>query len=171
VRGLFLGLSVIVASLPGGAWADEAPCTAPAGEFASWSDPAPLNSANYVSQLPEAQLLPGQTIELGLHPVDAVKFPVAPGKPGGNGGLVELTIAEAGTYRVALGTGAWIDLVRDGKAIESSAHGHGSICGVRKIVEFPLQPGKYVLALSANLELRSQVLVAKAPAGAAPLHP
>lgn len=176
MRGIFLGLSVlglsvIAASLPAVAWADEAQCTAPADELAPWASPAPLNSANTVTQLPEAQIIAGQAIELGLHPVGAVKFPVVPGKPGGNGGLVELTIAEAGTYRVALGTGAWIDLVRDGKAVESTAHGHGSICGVRKLVEFPLQPGKYVLALSANLEMRSQVLVAKKPAGAVPLHP
>lgn len=170
-RRIFLlvsGFCATVALVPAASAAEAPPeCTAPvapAGELASWASPAPLNSANYASQLPEAQIHPGQAIQLGLHPVGAVKFPVAPGKPGGNGGLAELTIAEAGTYRVALGTAAWIDLSQDGKAIESTTHGHGEECtGIRKIVDFPLKPGRYVLAISANLDMRTQVLVAKKP--------
>lgn len=171
MRAFFLGLSVLAGSglSATAAWAEEATpeCAAPAapkGELAPWSQPVPLTSANYDTQLPEAQMRVGQAVELTLHPVGAVRFPVAPGKPGGNGGLAELTIAEAGTYRVALGTGAWIDLVQDGKAVESTAHGHGEACtGIRKVVEFPLTPGRYVLAISANLDMRTQVLVAKKP--------
>lgn len=171
-RGVFLSMAALLATvaLPAPGWAEEAPpeCAAPVaptGELAPWSrEAAALNSANYVSQLPQAQIRPGERIELGLHPVGAVKFPITPGKPGSNGGLAELTVAEPGTYRVALATGAWIDLVQDGKALESTAHGHGEACtGIRKIVDFALTPGQYVLAISANLDMRTQVLVAKKP--------
>lgn len=168
-RSVFLLVSAFLAAAPVAAWADELPpecpvVVKPAGELAPWASPAPLNSANYVSQLPEAQLRPGQAVELGLHPVGAVKFPVAPGKPGGNGGLAELEVSEAGTYRVALSTAAWIDVAQDGKALESTAHGHGEKCsGIRKIVEFALTPGRYVIAISANAGMQTQILVAKNP--------
>ena len=70
----------------------------------------------------------------------------------------------AGTYRVALSSGAWIDLVRDGEPVASTAHGHGPNCtGVRKMVDFPLTPGRYTLQLGANGEAEMRVLVARLP--------
>lgn len=165
---LSLGLLAAVAppaSIGAAEASSECPApVAPTGEFAPWSQPFPLNSANAPSQLPEAQVRPGQAVTLGLHPAGTMRFPVAPRKPGGNGGLAELTVAEAGTYRVALSTAAWIDIVLNGKALESTAHGHGEPCsGIRKIVEFSLKPGRHVLAISANLDTRTRVLVAKKP--------
>ena len=66
-----------------------------------------------------------------------------------------------GTYRVALGAGAWVDMLRDGKAIASTAHGHGPACsGIRKIVDFPLTPGSYVLQLAGSPDANIPVLVA-----------
>ena len=65
---------------------------------------------------------------------------------------------------MALGSGAWIDVVKDGKAIESTAHGHGPDCsGVRKVVDFPLQPGSYTLQVAANGQAQLPLLVTRAP--------
>ncbi|ABE63535.1 hypothetical protein Nham_2757 [Nitrobacter hamburgensis X14] len=62
-----------------------------------------------------------------------------------------IDVREAGTYRVALDSAAWIDLVRGRQAVISIAHGHGPACtGIRKIVDFPLAPGLYTLQIAAN---------------------
>jgi hypothetical protein len=80
------------------------------------------------------------------------------------GGLIGVTVAQPGSYRVALSSGAWIDLVRDGKAVTSTAHGHGPACtGVLKMVDFPLTPGRYTLQIGANGGARMTVLVARLP--------
>lgn len=164
-RAGFLMISAFLAALAAPAWASECPApVAPTGELAPWTGPVPLSSASDAAHLSHSAIRPGQAVTLALHPADRVAFPAPPGKSGGNGGLAELTIAEAGTYRVALGTSAWIDLMHGGKAVASIAHGHGAPCtGIRKIVDFPLEPGRYVLAISANQDARTQVLVAKKP--------
>ena len=65
---------------------------------------------------------------------------------------------------MALGSGAWVDIVKDGKAIESVAHGHGPDCsGIRKMVDFPLEPGNYVLEIAANGQSQLPLLVAHLP--------
>lgn len=137
---------------------------APSGELAPWAEPAALSSAKDVSQLSSARLHVGQAARLALHPVEGVRFPAAPGKSGGHGGLAEVTIEQAGTYHVALSTPAWVDLVADGEALASIAHGHGPKCSsIHKVVDFTLQPGSYTLAISANKGDQAQVLVAKLP--------
>lgn len=154
---------------PVAAQADEAKgatCTAsvtPAGELAPWSNPAPLAAAGDAARAPV--VAPGQAAEVTLLPTPQVRYPLRPEKPGGSvsyGGLIGVNIAEAGTYRVALGSGAWIDLVKDGVAAKSVAHGHGPDCtGVRKMVDFPLLPGRYTLQLGANGTASIRVLVAR----------
>ena len=74
-------------------------------------------------------------------------------------------VARAGTYRVALGTSAWIDVVRAGRALPSQAHGHGPACtGIRKIVDFRLTPGRYVLQLSGTMATTLPVLIGRSEA-------
>ena len=63
--------------------------------------------------------------------------------------MLALDVREAGTYQVALSDGAWIDVLKDGTAIASSAHDHGAGC---KMVSFTLQPGRHVIQLSGNKE-------------------
>lgn len=136
----------------------------PSGPLAPWVDPVFISAAKDAAHLADVQLQAGQAARLHLYPMAEVRFPVPPGKPGGTGGLAEVTIAEAGNYRVALGTPAWIDLVADGKALTSIAHGHGPKCSsIRKMVDFALQPGRYTLMISANPGDHTQVLVAKLP--------
>jgi len=64
------------------------------------------------------------------------------------GGMVPIEVKKDGRLVVALDGGAWIDLVRDGKVVKSVTHGHGPACsGIRKMVEFEVTPGRYLLQI------------------------
>lgn len=158
-----LGLAALLTlTLPAGAYsAEPAPqCPqpiAPQGVLAPWSKPVPLSSGG--------TLAVGQAARLALLPAADLRYPLPPEKPaapGTFGGFVQVTIDRPGTYRVALGSAAWIDLVADGKALASIAHGHGPDCsGIRKIVDFTLQPGRHVLQLSGNAEAQATIMVVR----------
>lgn len=151
--------------------ADEHPqvaCTAlaaPTGALAPWASPEAIAAAGDAHRQPA--LAVGQAARVTLLPTPQVHYPLRPEKPGGSvsyGGLIGVAVSQPGTYRVALSSGAWIDLVRDGKAVTSTAHGPGPACtGVRKMVDFPLTPGRYTLQIGANGEARMAVLVARLP--------
>ncbi|MCW1429902.1 homogentisate 1,2-dioxygenase [Novosphingobium sp. JCM 18896] len=139
--------------------------TPPTGELAPWTSPIPFEAGSVVDTAPG--LAVGQAANVTLKPTPEVRYALRPEKPGGSvsfGGLIALNVAEAGTFRVALSSGAWIDLVQDGKAVTSTSHGHGPACsGVRKMVDFPLKPGRYTLQLGANGAPQMTVLVARLP--------
>ena len=106
---------------------------------------------------------PGKNIALTLQSVDGVTLLPLPRKPapGTFGGVYHVTIATAGTYRVALQNAGWIDLVRDGKSLTSVGHTEGPTCsGIRKIVDFALQPGTYTLQLSGAKTPQMRILIA-----------
>jgi hypothetical protein len=145
-------------------------CAAPAAlppALAGWTAKVGLASATQASGLDAAMLAPGRAANVALHPTREVSYVTQPEKPGGSvahGGLVALSIAEAGTYQVSLSSGAWIDVLKDGAAVVSSAHAPGPPCsGIRKTVQFPLQPGRYVIQLSANADPAIQVMVSRVP--------
>jgi hypothetical protein len=99
-------------------------------------------------------LVVGHAATLALAPAQSLTFtpPLnrAPA-PGSNGGTFPLVIEKAGTYRIALSDGAWIDLIGDGARLVSTAHSHGPACsGIAKIVDFALAPGHYEVQLSAT---------------------
>jgi hypothetical protein len=126
--------------------------------------PAGLEAWSVAPGMTGDVIAPGKNIALTLQPVDGVTFPLAPGRqPGAGtfGGVYHVTVATAGTYRVALQNGAWIDLVRDGKSLTSVAHMEGPACsGIRKIVDFALQPGTYMLQLSGAKIAQMRILIA-----------
>lgn len=145
-------------------------CTAPAtlpAPLASWASPVPIKAAGKADASKRAVLTPGQAVTLALLPTPKVAYPLRPEKPGGSvsyGGLVRFTVPHGGTWRVALGSGAWIDVVKDGKASVSVAHGHGPECsGVRKMVDYDLSPGSYVLQVAANGTDSIGLLVTRLP--------
>ena len=147
-----------------------AACTAPvapAGELAPWTSPVPLIAAGNEGRTSRVRLPVGQAARLTLLPTPEVRYPYRPEKRGGSvsyGGLVRVDVAEAGTYRVALSSAAWVDLVRGGSAVTSVNHGHGPDCtGIRKMVDYPLQRGRYTLQVSANGEQAITMLVARLP--------
>ena len=110
------------------------------------------------------RLKPGQAAHVALRDVATLRFAVKPGKvpePGSYGVVLPLAVKRAGTYRVALSQGAWLDVVRGGKALASTGHMHGPACtGIRKIVEFALTPGRYSVQIEGAKEPSATVLVA-----------
>lgn len=138
----------------------------PAG-LSGWAKKGALTSAAAASGLDAASISLGAAAIITLHPTRDVAYVTQPEKPGGSvahGGLLAVTIAEAGTYKVSLGSGAWIDLLKDGAAQRSGAHGHGPACSsIRKTVDFALAPGRYVIQISANADPTVAVMVSRAP--------
>ena len=134
--------------------------------YASWAAKGTAASARGAADLAKAQLPIGKAVEAQLLPTPEVNFPTQPEKPGGSvskGGLFQVKIETAGVYFVALGGGAWIDLIdKDGKASESVAHQPGVTCTtIRKMVDFKLAPGSYTLQVSAYNQEKLAVLVGK----------
>lgn len=88
---------------------------------------------------------------LSLHKYESLKYWVAPDRTPDvfkYGGMVPIEIKKDGRLIVALDGGAWIDLVRDGVKLKSVTHGHGPDCsGIRKMVEFDVTQGRYLLQI------------------------
>lgn len=158
-----MALGLIGLVLPAAAMAQTAPaaCTAPVmagGTLAPWNSPATLAGA---------ELTVGQAARVNLLPTPEVRYAAPPEKPADDasfGGVFALIISAPGTYRVALGTRGWIDVVSADGMIASTAHGHGPECtGIRKMVDFPLTPGNYTVQIAGSPEPESTVLVARLP--------
>jgi hypothetical protein len=138
---------------------------APPPALSGWSSKQDFAAAAKEDGLASAALTVNHAAAVTLLPTRDVSFITQPDKPGGSvahGGLLGMTIASAGTYQINLSSGAWIDLVRDGKSVLSTAHAPGPACtGIRKTVQFPLQPGHYVLQISANADPAIDVMVSQ----------
>jgi hypothetical protein len=121
-------------------------------EFSGWSDQTPVSAG--VKPGDGATIAVGKAANISLHPAKHLALSPAPEKTAAvdsNGGTLAVSITEAGTYRLALGGAAWVDLVQGGKAVASSAHDHGPKCtGLRKMVDFKLTPGTYAIQLSGS---------------------
>ena len=135
--------------------------------LAGWTAASALTSANSESGLGNAALVPGRAARVSLHPTRQVAYVSQPEKPGGSvahGGLLSLTVAEAGTYQINLDSGAWIDVLKDGAGVTSVDHGPGPACsGIHKTVAFPLAPGRYVIQISANADPTLQIMISRRP--------
>ncbi|HOY79997.1 MAG TPA: hypothetical protein PLN33_19450 [Hyphomonadaceae bacterium] len=148
----------------------EAVCTAeakpPAG-FEDWNGKAAITTATSAEHVAHASLALGKGYDATLLNTPKVAMPVQPEKPGGSvahAGLFSFTVETAGSYTVALGTAAWIDVLEDGKSLEPTKFGHGPECtGIRKMVVFPMKPGVHTLQVSANAAPTLKLMVAKAP--------
>lgn len=133
---------------------DHAPAVCPAvpAELVGWARMTDVTAGGNATGAP--MLTIGVGARASLLPTPKVAYPLPPEKPGdpaGSGGLFAFAVPVAGRYRVALGSGAWIDVVRDGIAVTSAAHGHGPDCsGIRKMVDFDLRAGRYLLQIAGN---------------------
>jgi len=172
LKFLATGLAFIVAGeATAQMTSDEPPaCTAvmaPTGELAAWITPVAVTAAGREGRSSAAPLMVGQAAQVTLLPTPEVAYPVRPDKPGGSvsyGGLLRLEVRQAGTYRIALGSGAWLDLVARGKALTSVAHGRGPACtGIRKMVDFALTPGRHTLQIAVNGEPQVTVMAVRLP--------
>lgn len=173
--GLILAVAIAATGAPAMAQMDKdeaAPaCTAPVvlpPALAGWAQPhKAVKAAARPGAVKQAALAIGVAADAVLVPTPSISFALDPEKPGGSvshGGLFAFTLAEAGTYRIALGSGAWIDVITDGKADGSTAHGRGPDCsGIRKMVDYALTAGPHVLQASANGSPSLSLMVTKLP--------
>ncbi len=91
-----------------------------------WETNTPLTAATDSSALDKAQLTLGKAGHVTLHAIPKIAFATPPERkpdPSLHGGLVAVTIPTAGNYRVGLSSGAWIDVLQEGKPVTSTAHG------------------------------------------------
>lgn len=152
----FAGLMLAVMSAPAFAQMPATPaCTAvvaPTGEYASWNQPKALTAGRDGAAATVVPL--GSAAQVALGPTPDVHYTVRPEKPGGSvsyGGLLAIEVEKAGAYRIALGSAAWLDVIGKNGPLRSIAHGHGPDCtGIRKMVDFTLEPGRYLVQISAN---------------------
>lgn len=132
-------------------------------ELAGWS----TRTAVAATPAGDAVLTIGHGATATLLPAAAVTLaaPVTkPIDPATTSGVFAFTVATAGRYRVALGAGAWVDVVRDGAALPSVAHGHGPACSpVRKMVDYDLTPGRYRLQVVGSATPTLDLLIARLP--------
>ncbi|HWU56922.1 MAG TPA: hypothetical protein VN175_15540 [Rhizomicrobium sp.] len=153
-----LAVSVCFSLLMMGAAAAQPTCPAAASG-------ASVTSATASPELEPARLMQEQAATVTLHPVGEVRFVRTPERrldASSYGGMVAVDVREAGTYQVSLSAGAWIDVLKDGAEVASTAHEHGAGCsGFAKTVSFPLQPGRHVIQLSGNKEDTITVMVAR----------
>ena len=150
----------LLATSAGALAAEEMPsakpaCTgdvAPTGNLAPWANPMAAKAGGEAAKAP--LLSTGKAANVTLLSTPDVHYALRPEKPGGSvsyGGLLALDIAQAGTYRIALSSAAWIDVVGKDGALHSVAHGHGPDCtGIRKMVDYVAPAGRYTLQISAN---------------------
>jgi hypothetical protein len=93
-----------------------------------------------------------QFFVLALVPANDIAFTVQPGKKkdDGFGGLVAFYPPEKpGVYQVTLSSEGWIDLVQEGKALDSADHSGAKKCpGLRKSVRFMIGAAPVMLQIS-----------------------
>ena len=123
-----------------------ATCPAPQG----WAKPArhvAARSADMKFALPAngssaISLLPAKTVKLAAASSHKAK-------PGTSAGLAAIDVPKAGKLDVVLSTATYVDLVRDGKVLQSSGHAMTRGCtGMRKDVTFDVTPGRYIVQLT-----------------------
>jgi len=132
-------------------------------ELRGWPRARPVRAGGTAAR---ATVLPvGEGTVATLLPTPRVTYAVRPEKPGGSvssGGLFAFRVATAGRYRVALGSAAWVDVLAGTTPAVSVAHGHGPDCsGVRKMVDFDLKPGRYLLQVAGNGTATLPLMVAR----------
>lgn len=140
------------------------PAPLPAGTE-GWTRPEPARAGSRAAQA--TPLTIGHAVTATLLPTPTVAYAVRPEKPGApasHGGVFAFDVGTAGRYRVALGAGAWVDVLHGGKAAPSVAHGHGPACStMRKMVDFDLRPGRYLLQVAGSGTPTVPLMVARLP--------
>lgn len=171
--GKFMGVGLIALAAPQGAFAaDETPvCTAQGTltpDLLGWSMLAFRDAAANPAGLSAARLATGEAVLAKLAATPALAYVRRPEKPGDAasfGGMLQWQAATRGTYRVVLGTHAWLDLVAArGGSIASVAHAKGPACtGIRKMVDFVVEPGTYTVQIAGSPTPTAQVMVIRLP--------
>ena len=107
------------------------------------------------ARLPDLRfaLKPGTVTGISLLPKDEVRFAVGDVTRTGYAGVAAVDVATAGTLQVLVSNRTFVDLVRDGKALELAGEpGHSDCPGAHKSLTFAVTPGRYLLQLSGSAE-------------------
>jgi hypothetical protein len=135
--------AALIAGIAAPAWA--ADCPAPA----AWAKPERHIAAR--SPAMKFALKPGTSSQIGLLPQQQVKFAVGKVTRKGFAGLAAIDVAKAGTLRLLVSNRTYVDLVRDGKALDLTGEpAHPDCPGVRKALDFTVKPGRYLVQLSGS---------------------
>lgn len=130
------------------------PCTALPTEMTSWKAPIAISAAKNPAELSQSVVSINKAAQATLFPTKTVKFVVAPEERGGSvsfAGMVQFDVPTPGTYRVTTDSRPWVEMVKDGKAIDSIKHQHEAQClGMEKILDFPLSAGRHTMEFTAN---------------------
>ena len=131
----------------------------------------PPNSVAAGRALADAPLLETERhYTLGLQPQENVAFVTPPSKKmlsdGAFAGVLRFRVAQAGTYRVAIDSGFWLDIVQDGKSLTSiDFNGSQDCAGPHKIVVYELPANAdLVLQASAASTARARLSITRVPA-------
>lgn len=132
--------------------------------WGAWTSPEALKGGSGLSTA--GKLTVGHIYAAALLPSSGMSYVVPLYKPAADGtfgGVFTLTVDKTGTYSIALSEGAWIDVAPTaGPVLSSIAHGHGPACTtLHKVVDFALQPGAYVVQISAST--KSPIIIGVQP--------
>lgn len=137
-------------------------------DLAGWAaEPVSAVAANSAAM--QAPLLePSQRASVTLHPAASVALALAPEQvrtpDDAHAGLLTFRVEADGVWRVSASKGVWIDVLADGERINSTAFGQLAPCtSIRKVVEFPLTAGDYLLQLSGNPGATIDVMISPKP--------
>jgi hypothetical protein len=168
---MLMAVPLMASSFAAAQMPEKAPCLASRVTFPPglerWSDRRPLTASADPAGAQAVSAAIGHGVDLALHPTAELQYAMSPAKadePTEYGGLLQVDIKDAGTYRVALGAGAWIDLLAGTASIASIAHARGPECSdIRKMVDFQLTPGHYILQISAGRAPVIPLMIARLP--------
>jgi len=135
-------LALALVLVPATAFAAPA-CDVPNG----WTKPVAHRAATSADM--RFALKPGETVALTLVPDAKVKLAASSAhkpKPGPRfAGLAAIDLARARAVTIVLSDKAYVDLVREGKVLTSTAHSDASCGGIAKSVSFTVTPGRYIV--------------------------
>ena len=135
--------AALIAGTTSPAWA--ADCPAPA----DWAKPERHLAARAPAM--KFALMPGTSYQIALLPPEQVKFAVGSVTRKGFAGLAAVDVVKAGTLRLLVSNRTYVDLVRDGKALDLTGEpAHPDCPGVRKALDFTVKPGRYLIQLSGS---------------------
>jgi len=134
-------------------------------EFAALKTQALLLNASADPKVNPVRLKEDQHVAATLLPQGSVAFAAPPGRQkkteNATAGLLFFKTGAAGHYRISLSSHHWIDVLDEGKAIESLSHeGRGGCELLHKVVEFQLPADRdLVIQLSGDTAATVDVLV------------
>lgn len=171
MRTSLMGFTLALALLPGLANAED-PCAGfkwdVSREKALFAGPAAaVESADGPGKAPTVET--GRLYELALRPQESLRFAAPPSKKmladGASAGIVKFRVPRAGSYRVALSRGFWVDVIEGQNVIPSSDFGGVPGCeSPRKLVLYPLPADRDLfLQLSGASEEKVRVSITEVP--------